>query len=502
MSRVYKSAKILSSGFLFTIVTLGVGIFTTPWLLHWLGSERFAIYRVLLDWGGYLLLLEFGLGGAMAARLAVAQSRGDQATTRGLIATGLRLYGGVTLLMVAGGALWVVFLPNLITLDAVGRGELRAAGVVSLIGFALTPFTVFRYVAESQQRGYVVSLLLTVQSLLTTGLLLLMAHAGWGLVGQCLATAGAQVIFSLCLLRDGLKNNPGVLRENSRTEISRDLWALNWPTFLFNISGRVGLLTDNIIVAWILGSKVVASFFLTQRLATLALSQLQGVGNATWAGLVELYAQGQEEVFRRRFLELTSLVSGLGLCLLGPIAAYNHHFVVMWVGVENFGGEKIGLLACFNVWLWALFSLWGWPISGTGNIAGWTPYAVLSSVVNLAVSLIATAMFGLIGPLLGTLVAFLFIQSWGMARVLSALFSISPVELWRRALEPLWWGAPYAAALWWWAQIHTPHGWFELAVEGALAGLGGLCLFWLLGCNAETKRIWAGRLHFAFERGF
>jgi O-antigen/teichoic acid export membrane protein len=500
MSRVYKSAKILSSGLLFTLVTLGVGIFTTPWLLHWLGSERFAVYRVLLDWGGYLMLFEFGLGGAMGARLAVAHSKGDQATTRGLIATGLRLYGGVTLLMVAAGVIWVVFLPNLITLDAIGRVELRAAGVASLIGLAFTPFTVFRNVAESQQRGYVVSLLLTIQSLLTTATLLITAWAGWGLVGQCLATAAAQLFFALCLLRDGLKNNPGVLRENAQSEISRDLWSLNWPTFIFNISGRVGLLTDNIIVAWSLGSTAVAPFYLTQRLAGLALSQLQGVGNATWAGLVELYAQGQEDIFRRRLFELTSLVSGLGICLLGPIAAYNHHFVVMWVGAENFGGERIGLLACLNVWFWALFSLWGWPISGTGHIARWTPYALLSSAVNLAVSLVATSLFGVTGPLLGTLVAFVLIQSWAMARVLSALFSISPVELWRRAIGPLWWGGPYIATLWWWAQIHTPHGWLELAVEGALAGFGGLCLFWLVGCSAETKRLWVGRLQLAVER--
>ncbi|MEP7341482.1 MAG: oligosaccharide flippase family protein [Acidobacteriota bacterium] len=500
MSRTRKSAWNLSTGLLLTVLGLGISIFSTPWLLHWLGTERFGAYRVLLDWGGYIALFELGLSGALVARLAVAQGKGDQAAMRGLIAAGLRLYGRVTLLMAAAGLVWVVVLPRLISLDSVGRWELRMAGLVSLAGLLLTPLMVFRSVAESRQRGYVVSLLLTVQSVLTTALLLATAWAGWGLIGQCLATVSAQLFLALALLWEGLRNNPGVLREPAKPETTRDLWALNWPTFAFNLSGRVGLLTDNIIVAWSLGSVAVAPFYLTQRLASLALAQLQGVGNATWAGLVELHAQGREEVFRHRLLELTRLVSGLGVCVLGPIAAYNHHFVARWVGAGNFAGEAVGVLACVNVWFWAVFSLWGWPISGTGNIARWMPYAMVSSAVNLIVSLIATTTLGLIGPLVGTLTAFMLVQVWGMTRVLGQLFALSPGELWRHAVQPLWWGGAYAVGLWWWAHRHTPQGWIELLLEMALAGLGGLCLWWLVGCNAEVRRVWMGRLQVAVER--
>jgi O-antigen/teichoic acid export membrane protein len=498
MNRVSRSAWSLSSGLFATLVSLCIGIFSTPLLLHWLGSERFGVYRVLVDWAGYIALLEFGLGGALAARLATAHGRRDERAIRGLIGAGLRLYGRLTLVMLAAGLMWIIALPRLINFRTVGTFELRAAAVTLLLLTTLTPLMVFRIVKESQQRGYIVSLLLTAQSVLTTALLLAFAWAGWGLIGQCLGTLVAQLFFLLALLWDGLRGNPGVLREPAAPSVSRDLWKLNWPTFLFNLSGRAGLLTDNIIVAGILGSTAVAPFYLTQRLATLALAQLQGIGNATWAGLVELHSQGREEVFRRRLLELTGVVSSLGLCVLGPLAAYNHHFVARWVSAGNFAGETVGVMACVNVWLWAVFSLWGWPISGTGNIARYAPYAVAAAAFNLAVSLAATATLGVIGPLLGTFSAFVLIQSWGMTKVLRQLFGLSPMELWRTALQPLWWAGAYAAGTWWWAHQHTPQSWTELLVEMALVEFVGIGLWWLVGCNAEARRTWVGRVQIAF----
>ena len=68
-------------------------------------------------------------------------------------------------------------------------------------------------------------------------------------------------------------------------------------------------------------------FFLTQQLTALAQFQLRGFSQATWAGLAELYARGDEVRLRMRVLELTGVVSGLSLAALTPIGAYNRFFV-------------------------------------------------------------------------------------------------------------------------------------------------------------------------------
>src|SRR5262249_52558978 len=187
----------------------------------------------------------------------------------------------------------------------------------------------------------------------------------------------------------GLRDYP-LVRGASSASLEAALWKLNWPTLVFNLTSRISLFSDNIVVGSILGPAVVAPFFLTQRLASLAQQQLQGMGNATWAALVELHARGDSMAFRSRMLELSSLVSGIGVAVLAPIAAHTRQFIALWLGPKTYAGDAVTVLACLNGWLWSIFSLWGWPITGTGNIAAWAPYSLTFLAVNLAVSVIAT----------------------------------------------------------------------------------------------------------------
>lgn len=500
MSRTQKSAWNFGSGLVFTGVSLAVGIFSTPWLLHWLGAEQFGAYRVLTDYAAYFAVLDLGLAGALMARLAVALGQRNEAGTRALVAAGLRLYLIPTALIVVVAALWIAVLPRLMANETIGADRLRLAGLIFIVPALLTPLVVFRLVAESQQRAYLISLLLTGQSLATTILLVVAAWMGWGLLGQVTAYAAVQIVYSLAVCFTIAHQYPGVFRQRAEPEVKRDLWTLNWPTFIFNLTGRIGLLTDNLVVAWALGPAAVASFFLTQRLATIALGQLQGIGNATWAGLVELHAQGQDENFRARLLELTSLVSSLSICVLGPIAAYNHFFIERWVGAANFAGGAVSILACVNVWFWAVFSLWGWPINGTGNVRRWVPYAIAFAAVNLVVSIVGVIKFGLVGPLAGTLAGFVLVQSWAMTMVLGRLFGFRASGLWRAALSPFLWGAPFLVLLWVAVRWHAPNGWVMLLAEMAAAGALGLALWWVFGLPAERRSMWWGRVKIAVGR--
>ncbi len=79
-----------------------------------------------------------------------------------------------------------------------------------------------------------------------------------------------------------------------------------------NLCGRVSLLTDNIVVSGLLSPALVTPFVLTQRLTSLAQRELQTIGNASWAALAELSAQGRKDVFSRRLLELTRVVAVSG----------------------------------------------------------------------------------------------------------------------------------------------------------------------------------------------
>jgi O-antigen/teichoic acid export membrane protein len=494
MSRTRNSVWNWAGGLAYTLVVAAASLLATPLLLRWLGPERLGAYRALTDWIGYLTFFELGLGGALMAAFANRIGQGNRAAVMGMLTAGLRAYCRVTLAQLAGGMILVVALPHVISLDHLSQGELRAAGAIALLPVVFTPLLVFRVLVEACQHGYINWLLLTVQVLVMTGLSLLAAHRGGGLIGQSMAFAVAQILILLALAWGGARVYRGVWRAVPAQADRHALWGLSWPTFVHGVTDRIGLVSDNIVIAWILGPAAVVPFFLTQQLVALVQFQLRGLGQATWAGLAELYARGDEVRLRTRLVELTGVVSGLSLAALAPIGAYNRFFVHLWVGRDAYAGEAVTGLACFNVFLWAVYTLWGWVLLGTGHIKQWVPFAILATLVNVVVSVLGTAVLGLAGPLVGTTAGLVLITSWALPRVLHNTFRIPPWTLWRAALPPLRWGLPLVVILRVVAGYHRPSGWPELCAAVGLGAAAGLALWWRLSLGSEERLAWWARL--------
>lgn len=492
MSRTHRSAWAFGAALLFSVVNFAMTLFATPWLLQWLGAERFGAFRVLFDLVAYVILLEFGLSTALPSNYAAALARRDEERVAAVISAGTRAYLRVLAPMALLGALAVPFIPDIVA-AGIPETEIRTAWVLMLAIALLRPVQVFSRLLEAQQRAHVVSILLIAQAVAMTGMMLVFAWAGWGLVGQAVAAVAAHVISVFAIGWAALRRFPGALRHPPPPDVSRGIWSLNWAAFVTGTSTRVALLSDNIIVSWVLGAAWVTPFFLTQRLIHIAVTQLNAIANVTWPALAELYGRGEMELFRTRALELTRLVSGLGLGGLAAIVAYNRHFVSLWVGPETYAGEWVTWLTALSVWMWALSTLWNWLLDGTGEIRRWVPYSVAFMVTNAIVSVAATFALGLVGPLVGSVSAFLLVSSWAFPRVLRNIFGFRPGDLLGAAAKPLLWAGPYAALLWWIASTHQPYGWPGLLAELAAAGAGGVALWWRIDLDADQRRIWQER---------
>ncbi len=388
--RTVRSAWSLGAGLALTGVTTLTGFLCTPVLLKWLGSERFGAYRTLVDILAYLTLLDLGFGAALSASLASAQGRGNAAQVRELVAAGLKRYVRIGAGMLAAAGVLIAALPRLIPVRQLAPWELTGAGAIALVPILFLPTSVYRSLLEARQAGYVVQSLQIAQSITTTLLLLLAAWLGWGLPGQAAATSFAMILAQLSFFYFATQSGSRFDFKTPRRELISQVSKLQWPSLAYVFTGRIGLLSDNIIVASILTPGMVVPFYLTQRLASLATTQLQQVGNATWAGLVELHAQGMRAEFQDRLFELTAMVSGAALAILGPIAAFNHHFIRLWVGAANDAGPGVILLCCANSWFLALFTLWTWPVMGLGLIAKLLPIQIPATLLNVVVSVAAT----------------------------------------------------------------------------------------------------------------
>lgn len=487
-----------------------VALVVTPILLRELGAARLGASRAVMDWAGYLVLLELGLNGALMPLLGRALAKGDQTQVKAVMSAGFRSYVMVTIPMLLGAVVLAVSVTRLIRIDPALHDDLRAASVLAAVPLLLMPLSPLRALAESNQRGYVLNLFLVAQSLTVAISSVLLARAGWGIKGQTLAIAIGAAVFGVLVVGDALRGARGMLPSHPlqrQPEQSREIWQLNKPTLIINVCGRVGLLTDNIVIGSILSAPLIVPFLMTQRLAQIAQGQLLAVGSASWAGLIQLHVRGEAELFRVRFLELNQLVTVLGLAVLMPIAAYDHAFVRLWVGESSYAGGALASLAACNALVLALAALWGWLFAGTGQAALLVPIAIASVTVNLLVSVGFTWLLAdsdprraLLGPVLGTATALLSVNLPAMAVMLRKHFEIPISALLRSVGAPLSLGMPYGVVVLWIGQRFPPSGWLSLALHMACAASFFAGLSWLVLLSPQDRGRWLVRLRLALGR--
>lgn len=497
--RVRRSLLNFGTSALFLGVTMLVALKAKPWLVQWLGKSRFGGFTVVSSSQGWLALLELGLGGALGPILARAIAREDERSLRATLAAGTRAYAAVSLVTIVVGLLSIPLIPRFAQgLSAGEVDDLKRAWVVGLASFLTLALLPMRWVIEARQLGYVVNLLMLAQSLLITGLSLVLARAGWGMTGQAAAQAIGVWTVSLVMAGGVLRASPGtwhaIWTDSPSREARRALWTLSLPTLFINLSGRLGLLSDALFVGGFRGAGDVTTLVNTQQLTNIGQGVLQGAGGASWAALAELHHQGGHEVFNRRLIEITRAVAVLGLVGLVPIVAYNRAFVRLWMGSDYYGGDAVTVFAAVNAVLLAEQSLWAWCFTATGKVRALVAPAVGAAALNVVVSVWLTRRVGISGPLIGTTVALAAVGLWALPLRLYRVFG-TPVGPLLGALGlPFALGTVAAAALRAWAIRHEPAGWAGLVIAMSAVALGLLIFAVLFLIPPDERAAWRQRL--------
>lgn len=496
-SRTRRSLLAVLGGWGFILSTTLVGAVVTPLVLTALGAERYGAFRAMVDAFAYPALLEAGFTGSVMTCLAKALAGGNAAEIEAVLGSARRAYWQITVLAVVFGSALVMALPYILG-TSIDRTEVHVAGLILLGTLLLTPVALFRAVAEARQRAFLVHVSLTTTALCTALFALAASRAGWGLPGQAMAVLAAVLIVIPLLGRDAGKAFPKWRMARPSERSSRELWHLNLPMFLLNLSSRLGLLSDNLIVAALLSPAAVAPFYLTQRIITVAQMPLLNFGNATWAGLAAVYHGGEIDKFRDRVLDLTGMVGSASLLLLIPVAAYNKAFVTLWVGPAMYGGDLLTVLASASAWLNAFVSLWSMMLTGTGRAPTIVPYNLAALIVNVGVSIGMTVWLGWIGPVIGTLAGAIGVMCWSAPLLVQKAFSIPAKKLWWVAVRPLLTTAPVGVLFWWAAREYAPTSWLELVLSCSVCLAVTAVAVWVT-MPAAGRRVWTDRLRLAFK---
>jgi O-antigen/teichoic acid export membrane protein len=500
LTRSYFAFLNYASALLFALATIATGFFATPLLIHWLGQEQFGASRMLLGIFGYLSLLEFGLGGAIAPMLAKAVGERNSELASKTLAVAVNAYLRVSFLSVLVGvsASFLIWKLGLIQVSPRLRVDLLTACLLSIPGFLLLPCVPFRILLDVRQAGYVVNMALAVHAVLVGALAVWFAMHGAGISGQAAAISIGTITFYAAIAVYAARYASGFAKaafEPLDRHLKSGLERLAAPSMVMSASNRLSVLSDDLIVGLMLEPTAVAGFFVLGRLAGLVRQQLESIVGAVWAGLTNLHVKEDREGFRRGIVEATKAICVLGSSVLAPVIAFNDAFVNLWVGrlAALEGAQLVCPAASACAILVALNALWCWTFTGAGKVRLISAHAAVGASVNVLCSVLLTYRYGIGGPLLGTIVAYLALPMWYLPWKMKREFGVEPRRLAFAALGPTSIGIVEALTLLKTASFGPADDWWMLGVKAGLALVVCLAInFWICHSAAE-REIWRRR---------
>lgn len=459
----------LGSSGIKNIITTLVGFVSTPYIVRSLGDTDFGIYKTLVSFFGHFSILEFGLYSTILS-LFIKEANKDKSTTAGeILHWGIRKYSQVMKLSLGASIIFSVWL-YFEFYKQTNSSELVISLIFCQAFFLILPTLPYRAYLEAHHQTYKVNLIQLLNAILYTSFALFFTYILPGLSSLMLATIIGLVVSQL-LYRF---NVPVELKEKMKFSSFKVANKIQLSFFLNEVSGRICLMSDDIIISFMIGPKYVVPLFITQKLPQIIQGQLLNIGNSTWSTLGVLYHEGEKELFKKRLVELTKFTSIFGASCLLVLAIFNQSFVNLWIDPKEFAGTAFTVVSCLNAFLLPIFTIWGWCFNYTQLVDKITPMMWIQALVNLSLSIFLTYKYGIFGTILGTLLAYVLVPLPFLSVMLKRYFDINLVKLHSSWALPLLFSMILYAGLAQFPTFAVCEHWAELIIKMIL--VGSVCL--------------------------
>lgn len=376
-----------------------------------LTQVQFGAMATIATFTGLMAFADFGIGGGLMTKLAVAHGRDDRATAQRLVS------GAWTAMLVLGvlasclGAVLAHVLPwsRILGMPDASQSEAQHAILAFAVCAGLAvPANIGQRVLMASQRGATANAWLLASAVATLGFIGLTSMFGaplWcfvaALVGTPLLFAAAQSIWVLGVAYPDLRPRHKLVTRSS-------LWSLGQVSGLFfvlNIAITFAYQCDMLIVASTLGAAAAAVFAVGLRMFGALSGVLSGASQQLWTSMAEALSRGDMEWVRTRFLRVLIGSSAISVFGCAVLVGLGQPIARAWVGDELV--PSLGLLSAFGVWTvyYILMTQVSFLMNAAQVIGPQIVMAFAMTVANVAISVYLAHRIGLIGPLLGSLVA-------------------------------------------------------------------------------------------------
>jgi len=473
---------------------IAITFISTPLLIKWLGKEQLGTFKILHEWSFAIGIFYLGLAGALIAVLSKTVATNNEIKIKQSIQAGIKSYVYVLPLIISASIVILILIPKLINSTTIPLGSIKLGFIILSFPIFFAPFETLRIYIEAKQRSDLINIVSFIQLVVMATLSLIFAYLGYGLSGQSIAYVISALLLSLAYLFMAKMFIKNIFSDFfNKNQYTKEIWKLNWQTFIFDLSGRLALHLDNVVIGYFISPIAVIPFFITQKLPQMAQRQLQSIGNSVWAPLIDFYHKKDFISFNEKLIESNKFISIMACAIILPIISYNKSFITLWTGVTTYAGMEFTLLACLIAFTQALVSFWSWIFVSSGKIKSQIPIHITASILNFGLSVYLTPKIGIKGPLYGTVISYIIILIPGSIYLLKNSFAISPTKIIFSIFLPLIQATFFLFV----ARILIDNeilSWPKLIMVFCLTPICYLLISWITLLNHRERTIWKNRL--------
>jgi O-antigen/teichoic acid export membrane protein len=472
-------------------VSVLVGIFLSPFILHRLGDTAFGIWVLIFSITGYYGLFDLGIRSSVIRYVSTYTATNDNEGLAKLINTSLATYTAIGILAMALTLIASLFVDSLFRIPAefltTARWLFLMVGAAVAVGF---PTGIFGGILEGMQRFYFVNLTNLVFTLLRAVLIVLALKHGYGLLTVALITVLLPILGSLVRAAIVLRILP--LRFGWKyvdRSAFREIANYSAVSFILMIAYKLRFKTDEIVIGTFLSVTAITYFSIGDRLLDYASEVVSSLAQIFVPMSGQSDARGDTKQLRK------ILVAGNRACAMvifpmtAVLAILGKSVIEAWVGARYVAASYPVLLVLLFPVTFALAQAASPRILyGTAKHKPLAWVTLMESVANLILSIVLIGPFGIVGDAAGTAIPLTCTTLYFMPRHLCRLLNVPVRAFLREAYTlPLLLCIPQVAVLlvmrhWFIAHTYVQVG-FQILISLIPYGLGVLWAIW-------TKRVW------------
>lgn len=457
-------------------VTLLVGFFLMPYVLHTLGKGNYGTWIFISSVTSYTGLMYLGFGQAIRKFVATYHAKQDWERLNQTVNVTLAVYLGMgcVALMTAGLLCWLA--PHLHDWEARRLMEIRLVILVLGLNVACGMIgSVFGGVLLGIQRFDLERSIAIGSDMLRICLTLALLRFEWGLLtlaGIFLTVTVTENLMYVLLAFRNVKTL-SLRTRYLKLAVLRESLGFSIFAFLGNVASQLINATDTIVIGLVLGADAIVPYYIAQRLCQFMQRPIEQIGDVCMPKAGELHARCDTAGLRGVAMQAMGIAFLLAAGIFVGTACFGDALINTWVGDDYTESHRI-LLVLLAAQVIALpLGVLRSILLGSGHARVPAVMYFAEAVANVILSLILIRPFGILGVALGTAIPIVAIELALLLPYGCKLLQIAVPKMARGVLVPQL--VPIGALLIYSIEVEThfniSSGWDRLLVVAAGGGV-------------------------------